>query len=322
LFPQHCQLPDMTPYQHLQELTNGLNKTAIGVPVTPKQRRLLQQLEQGIKKLLAPPPNLDEQRVQEERTQAVREDKQRVINDTPIVTIPQITDVPKIMQSRNPTAKRALKKTARLHRQVTRNNTPGIVPVPTLIEPVLLFFPKVRFIEDNPPQRSKRNAIPAKPPQTFTATPRGAWQRLVTQQAINVLTIQEEVSLDTMYTPQALMNKRAQVLPTMFEHFASPMVHPITGETISSYKKLMNDPETAEIWQTAFRKDFGGMAQGDNKMGQEGTNAMFVMTHDKIKQAVAAGKFFTYMNPVVNYRPQKEDPYQIRITAGGELDQL
>jgi hypothetical protein len=141
----------------------------------------------------------------------------------------------------------------------------------------------------------------------------------VTQQANNVLTIQEEVSLDTMYTPQAMMNECAQVLPTIFEHFASPMVHPITGETISSYKKMMNDPAMAEIWQTAFRKDFGGMAQGDNKTGQKGTNAMFVMTHNKIKQAVAAGKFFTYMNPVVDYRAQKEDPYRIWITAGGNL---
>jgi hypothetical protein len=43
------------------------------------------------------------------------------------------------------------------------------------------------------------------------------------------------------------------------------------------------------------------MAQGDNKMGQKGTNTMFVMTHNKIKQTVAAGKFFTYMNPVVDY---------------------
>ncbi len=140
--------------------------------------------------------------------------------------------------------------------------------MPTLIEPVLPLSPKVRFIKDNPPQRSKRNAIPAKPPQMYTAIPRGAQQRLVTQQAINVLTIQDEVSLDKMYTPQALMNKRAQVLPKFFEHFASPMVHPITGETISSYIKLMNNPATAEIWQTAFGKDFGGMAQGDIKMGQ------------------------------------------------------
>jgi hypothetical protein len=108
--------------------------------------------------------------------------------------------------------------------------------VPTLIEPVLPLFPNVRFIEDNPPRWSKWNAIPAKLPQTYTAIPSGAWQRLVTQQAINVLTIQEEVSLDTMYTPQAMMYKQAQVLPTMFEYFASPMVHPMTGETISCYK--------------------------------------------------------------------------------------
>ena len=89
----------------------------------------------------------------------------------------------------------------------------------------------------------------------------------MTQQAINVLTIQEEVSVDMMYTLQAMMNECAQVLPTMFEHFVSPMVHPDTGKTISSYKKLMNNPATAEVWQTAFGKDFGGMAQGDNKTG-------------------------------------------------------
>ncbi len=116
MFPQHCQLPDMTPHQHLQELTNELNEMAIGVPDTPKQQQLLQQLEKGIKKLLAPPPTVEEQRVQKACTQAVRKKKQRVINNTPILTIPRITDLPNIMQSRNPTAKRVLKKTARLHR--------------------------------------------------------------------------------------------------------------------------------------------------------------------------------------------------------------
>jgi hypothetical protein len=74
------------------------------------------------------------------------------------------------------------------------------------------------------------------------------------------------------------------------------MVHPITGETISSYKKLMHDPATAEIWQTAFGKDFGGMAQGGNKTGQKGTNAMFVMTHDEIEHVLRDSKKFTYGN--------------------------
>ncbi len=46
------------------------------------------------------------------------------------------------------------------------------------------------------------------------------------------------------------------------------------------------------------------MAQGCNKTGQKGTNTMFVMTHDKIRHPLAAKKFFTYANPVVDYWPQ------------------
>jgi hypothetical protein len=47
------------------------------------------------------------------------------------------------------------------------------------------------------------------------------------------------------------------------------MIHPVTGKTVLSYKKLMNDLATAEGWQAAFGMDFGGMVQGDNKTGQK-----------------------------------------------------
>jgi hypothetical protein len=59
--------------------------------------------------------------------------------------------------------------------------------------------------------------------------------------------------------------------PTCLNHeqIAMPMVHPINGETISSYKWLMHDPTMAEMWQTAFENNFGGMVQGDLKMGQK-----------------------------------------------------
>ena len=97
------------------------------------------------------------------------------------------------------------------------------------------------------------------------------------------------------------------------------MVHPTTGETISCYKQLMHDPSMVEVWHTAFGKDSGGMAQGDDKTGQKGTNSIFVMTHTKIKQAYAEKVTFTYAKIVVDLHPQKEDPYRIRITAGGNL---
>ncbi len=97
-----------------------------------------------------------------------------------------------------------------------------------------------------------------------------------------------------------------------------PMVHPITGETITSYRKLMKDPVTQETWMTAFGKDFGGMSQGDNKMGQVGTNAMFVMDPKDIPN-IPADRRVTYANVVVDFRPQKEDLHCTCITAGGNL---
>jgi hypothetical protein len=38
------------------------------------------------------------------------------------------------------------------------------------------------------------------------------------------------------------------------------MAHPVTGETISSYKKLMHDLATGKMGQTASGKDFRSMA--------------------------------------------------------------
>jgi hypothetical protein len=45
----------------------------------------------------------------------------------------------------------------------------------------------------------------------------------------------------------------------------------------------MHNPATAKIWQTAFGKDFGSMAQGNLKTGQKGENLIFVMMHAEIK---------------------------------------
>ncbi len=54
-------------------------------------------------------------------------------------------------------------------------------------------------------------------------------------------------------------------------------------------------------------------------MGQKGTNSVFVMTHNEIDIAKAAGHKWTYARIVVNYHPQKEDPNRIRIAVGGKM---
>ena len=115
------------------------------------------------------------------------------------------------------------------------------------------------------------------------------------------MTMREALTLTSVFTPRTFFPIAYENIVPNFAHFASPMVHPTTGETISSYKMLMNDPETADVWQTAFGKDFGGTAQGDNKTGQNGTNSVFIMTHKEINIAKAAGHKWTYARVVVDY---------------------
>ena len=102
------------------------------------------------------------------------------------------------------------------------------------------------------------------------------------------------------------------------EHFCAPVIHPTTGKLITKYTELAKDEEMQEVWTTAFGKEWGSLAQGDNKTGAIGTNSLFVMTHDEIKQ-IPKDRTITYGRIVVDYRSQKADPNRVRITAGGNL---
>jgi hypothetical protein len=62
----------------------------------------------------------------------------------------------------------------------------------------------------------------------------------------------------------------------------------------------------------AFGKDFGGIVQGDNKTGPEGTNSIFVMIRmEKIETAYAQKQMSTFAKIVIIFHPQKEDPHRI-----------
>ena len=63
-------------------------------------------------------------------------------------------------------------------------------------------------------------------------------------------------------------------------------------------------------------KELGRLAQGfgDTK----GTDTIRFLTRDEIK-CIPADHTITYARIVVDYRPQKEDPNRVRITAGGNL---
>ena len=84
--------------------------------------------------------------------------------------------------------------------------------------------------------------------------------------------MKEALYAPDVFTPNNITHKSYKSMVPNYAHFASTMVHPTTGEMITSYKRLMHDKATAEVCQTAFGKDFGDMAQGDDKTGQNGTN--------------------------------------------------
>ena len=52
---------------------------------------------------------------------------------------------------------------------------------------------------------------------------------------------------------------------------------------IDKYQKLAKDPLLKERWTAAFGKEFGNLAQGDDKTETKGTNTLFVMDPHDVK---------------------------------------
>ncbi len=195
LFLQHCQVLALTPHQHLRALTDELTRHTAEANTTPKGRHLLKLLSTRIHDLLT---------VDKAGQWDAHEAEQKVIDDTPIIMIPCLTKAKPIMKSRNPTSKRMLKITPRLHQQVTRNNTPGVTPTPHIIEQIPAIVPAN---PKQPTRKQQRRGAKAR----HTALTSGARQRIVTQQAINVLTIRKQTIFSTAFTPCALI-KHAKML--------------------------------------------------------------------------------------------------------------
>ena len=144
--------------------------------------------------------------------------------------------------------------------------------------------------------------------------------RMVTQCALNALTINVWNDHNEVYVPAALSKPNAEAAMPNIEHFCAPVVHPKTGEIITKYAKLAEDadPEIRETWRNGLGKEFGNMAQGDDRTGTPGMDAIHVLDHEQIRR-IPKGKTVTYARLVVDFRPQKKDPNRVRMTAGGNL---
>jgi hypothetical protein len=99
---------------------------------TAKERRLIELHRSKIEDILHPPDLANTPQTE----QRVSEEEQKVIDETPILTVLRITDAPPTMQAQNPTAKRVLKNTPWIHWRLTQNNTPGGVPLIQRVHPI------------------------------------------------------------------------------------------------------------------------------------------------------------------------------------------
>ena len=115
---------------------------------------------------------------------------------------------------------------------------------------------------------------------------------IISQEVINLLTTQSCQDEYNAWIPNThhfinsyptSTNSNYSCYDANIEHFCAPIVHPVTRETISSYKKLARNPVTQDTWMTSLEKEFGNIAQGDLKTGEKGTNCVFVMTYNQIK---------------------------------------
>ncbi len=79
----------------------------------------------------------------------------------------------------------------------------------------------------------------------------------------------------------------------------------------------MDDPALKDLWVPAMSKELHRLTQGKEGVTVS-TNTIFYLTHDKIR-CIPKDRTVTYAQIIIDHRPQKDDPNQVRITVGGNL---
>ena len=124
----------------------------------------------------------------------------------------------------------------------------------------------------------------------------------ISQAALNAFT-------GNLYMQELQQSMANNATPSGLEEVASGVVHPVTKETITKYKKLINDPLLRDDWMKGMCKELGRLAQGYGEKGADdyvkGTNTVLFMDLDKIK-TIPKDQVVPYARIVVDYCPQKQ----------------
>jgi hypothetical protein len=185
----------------------------------------------------------------------------------------------------------------RLVERVTWFPTRVHVPVPTTAELISATLDALR-------------ATLANPPDLHSLLPLGP-------QRLDLLTQLSQVLSNSEGEAEA---QPPQAVPPIAQAFFSnhlfdqcyKATHPDTN-VLSEYKDLRTSSEGAR-WELACAKEIGRLTQGLPPHYPNGRNTFrFVAKSDVPRDATV-----TYLRIVASYRPQKEDPYRVRFTVGGD----
>jgi hypothetical protein len=119
--------------------------------------------------------------------------------------------------------------------------------------------------------------------------------------------------------PQLLSKYHKQYTGPLIDikEYCYSVVHPVTKETITHYRKLIKDPLLKDLWIKAMSKELHRLAQGCPGV-TKGTNTICYLSHANICK-IAQDRTVTYARTVIDHRPQKEDPNRVRFTVGSSL---
>eukprot|EP00804_Cyclotella_cryptica_P024119 CCRYP_007336-RA/>CCRYP_007336-RA protein AED:0.15 eAED:0.19 QI:0/0/0/1/0.33/0.25/4/0/962 len=158
-----------------------------------------------------------------------------------------------------------------------------------------------------PPRVPTRRPVPSPPYQQPATTP----------PALNTRSRTRSITQETMLHFLATHHVGITAAKATQRRYPPDMLHAVlndeTGE-LMEYRHLIANPKYRDTWQNAYGKELGRLAQGLPGI-VKGTDTIAFIQRSHVSQD--RWKDVTYGRIVANFRPEKEDPYRIRLTVGG-----
>ena len=283
-FPAHCKVPQITTTDAAIEAANDLIKALTKPSPALPNLHLETNHYNSLKKLAALFNNTTKQ--QQENTRLHHPTIQSTIKNNTDKPIPQNTTIPEKVHS-PPTNIIDFK-------PQEIDYTSSSDPFQTIIRGPTHRYPTRKTQPSTKPTIIP--TIPEKPPDPLRRSSRLLTPRTYSNLALHALTL------------------RAACRP--FPDESAYLVLDNDSGLAQSYKQLIKNPKTKEVWSKAMCIELGRLLQGYETT--KGTNTCVVLTPEQIK-AIPKDRVVTYARIVVDYRTMKADPNRVRITVGGNL---